>query len=328
MKAIYIQHCMHGSWRILPLILFLILLSACSDDEKLPESPIDLKYGVSFKIQSKSETGTRSDASSTSKIESLQVVAFEKAENTTSLHKVFNAIAYQEGYVFDMLKEGTFQLYFIANTSSELKKALESINTPKELEGFLITEDPQTEDELFLMNSGKKYIEVTTKLNEIVKPTTEVISLKRLVARFDFYNKIENFIPTQITFKNRVIKSLFINESMPDKSIQENGLETNEYEVTSQESLFCTLYSYENLFTEPENKISFKLFGIINDKEVSKEIILQNETSPEDFLVKRNHKYIITLNPGDIIVEVEDEEYQFEFNLKVDEWKDEEITNK
>ena len=328
MKQSDTQHCVFRSLKTLTFIFFLFVWTSCSDDEKQPEKPFNLKYGVSFKIKSKIESGTRSTPPDTDKIENIQVVAFEKDETgKASFYQLFNTIEYQESYLFDMLKEGTFQLYFIANVDSKLTKDIKSATTPEELKNLLIEEDPDPKNELFLMNSGNKQIQVETQLNEIVKPTTEVISLKRLVACFDFYNKIKDFTPTKILFKNRITKSLFINESTANEAIQKEGMETKEFGVTSTEPLFSSLYSYENLFTDLESKISFEIYGKINSQEVSKEIILQNETSPEDFLVKRNHKYSITLNPGDIIVKVEDQEYKFEFGLDVDDWADEEIIN-
>ncbi len=312
--------------KALAFILFLFACSSCSEEDKLPENQFNLKYGVSFKIKSRTEISTRSTPISTNNIENLQVVVFERDENeNTSFYQVFNPIEKNGSYLFDMLKEGVFQLYFIANANAKLTEAIKSVKTPEELKNLLITEDPQIENDLFLMNSGNQFIQVTTQLNETVKPTTEVISLIRLVARFDFYNNIKDFTPSKIIFNNRVVKSLFINESTALESLQTDGMENKEYEVFSKEALFCSLYSYENLFTDTNSKTSFDIHGKINNQDVSKKIILQNETSPEDFLIKRNHKYTITLNPGDIIVEVENQEYKFKFKLKVDEWTEETI---
>ena len=49
--------------------------------------------------------------------------------------------------------------------------------------------------------------------------------------------------------------------------------------------------------------------------------------TPEDFVVKRNHKYKISLKPEDIEIEVEDIHYKLNFNLEVVEWIDEIINN-
>ena len=311
------------------LILFSMFYSCC-DDEKNPVNPTQLKYGVSFQVKGSADNlVTRSNTVTESSINNLLVVAFEEnADNTKTFYKVFNPEEKAGSFTFDMLKKGKFQLYFVANADATLSTAIHAVKNPTELENLLIDQNYTSDKGTFLMNSGDKYINVITKIGEVVEPSTPTVIIKRLVACFEFYNKIQEFTPSKITFKNQVTKSLFINrENKVDESIK-NAVVTEDIQLSGTEALFSTLYSYENLFTEIENKISFVIQGKLNGKDVSKEIILQNQTTPEEFLVKRNHKYKITLNPGDIEVEVEDMHYKLNFQVEVGEWTDEDIVNK
>lgn len=311
------------------LVIFSVFYSCC-EDEKHPINPNQLKYEVSFQVKGLSENSvTRSSALTESSINNLLVVAFEEnADNTKTFYKTFSPEEKEGSFTFDMLKEGKFQLYFVANTEDQLTTSINGVKTPTELENIITDQAYKSEKGLFLMNSGDHYINVITKIGEIVTPSTPTVIIKRLVSCFDFHNNIEGFIPSLITFKNRVSKSFFINrDNKVDENITNSIIKTEDFQITSTEAQFCTLYSYENLFTEKDNKISFIVQGKLNGKEVSKEIILQNTVTPEDFVVKRNHKYKISLKPGDIEIEVEDIHYKLNFNLEVVEWIDEIINN-
>lgn len=316
--------------KTLTVLIVLSLFSSCSDDEKHPLDPSSLKYEVSFQIKGLSKKiVTRSNDVTESTIKKLLVVAFEENEdNTKTFYQTFSPEEKDDSFSFDMLKEGKFQLYFVANAEAELSDAINAVKSPSELENLIVNQAYQTENGLFLMNSGEQYIFVITKMGEIVKPSTYVVTLKRLVACFEFHNYIEGFVPSKITFNNRVSQSLFINgENTAAKSIKNSGLKTEDIIITGNEALFSTLYSYENLFIEMSDKISFVVYGTLNQKEVSKEIILQSQETPENFLVKRNHRYKISLKPEDIDIDVEDIHYKLNFNVEVDEWIDENIIN-
>lgn len=316
--------------KALTVLIVFSLFSSCSDDEKQLLDPSPLKYEVSFQIKGLSEKIiTRSNDVTESTISKLLVVAFEENEdNTKTFYKTFSPEEKGGAFSFDMLKEGKFQLYFVANAEAELSKIINAVKSPSELENLIVNQTYQTENGLFLMNSGEQYIFVITKIGEIVKPSTSVVTLKRLVACFEFHNYIDGFIPSKITFNNCVSQSLFINgKNTAAESIKNSGIKTEDILVTGHEKLFSTLYSYENLYPEMSNKISFVVYGTLNNKEVSKEIILQSKEAPENFLVKRNYRYKISLNPGDIDIDVEDIHYKLNFNIEVDEWTDEDIIN-
>lgn len=316
--------------RIFTILVIFSVFYSCSEDEKHPINPNQLKYGVSFQVKGLSEDlVTRSSALTESSINNLLVVAFEEnADNTKTFYKTFSPEEKEGSFTFDMLKKGKFQLYFVANTENQLSTSINGVKTPTELENIITDQAYKSEKGLFLMNSGDHYINVITKIGEIVTPSTSTVIIKRLVSCFEFHNNIEGFIPSLITFKNRVSKSFFINrENKVDENITNSIIKTEDVQITSTETQFCTLYSYENLFTEKDNKISFIIQGKLNGKEVSKEIILQNTVTPEDFVVKRNHKYKISLKPEDIEIEVEDIHYKLNFNLEVVEWIDEIINN-
>ncbi len=304
-------------------ILYILLVSigffsACSDEE---QSPLNLQqYGVSFRIDGYNGVKTRSVTTETD-IEHLFVVAFEKKEdNTTTFFKCFEVFEDQGLFSFDMGKEGTFQLFLVANPEDNLVAKLCNLTDIEQLESLIITQAPFNEMELFLMNSGKQDIQVTTKKNETVHPNIDNISLTRLASRFDIYNENPEFKPTSIFFRNQVKKTRFI-KTITDDAELEDAFADEEYEIKDVTSPIITVYSYENHFTNLDKKSSFLIIGELNGKKVSKEITLQNEKSTqEEFQVKRNHRYKITLTADD---NYDTYNYFLNFNIEVKEWVEE-----
>lgn len=302
------------------LLVSILFFNACSDEDQA--QPKLHQYGVSFRIDGYNGVKSRSTDTETD-IAHLFVVAFEKEEdNPATFFKCVEVFEEQGLFSFDMGKEGTFQLFLVANPDDHLVSELCNLTSVEQLETLIITQAPINEMRLFLMNSGEQNIQVTTKKNTTVNPTLKEITLTRLASRFDFYNENPDFKPTSIVFKNQAVKTRFIKTTQDDTELKE-GFEDKKFEIKENNSPFITLYGYENHFTDLDKKTSFFIVGELNGGKASKEIILQNkEINQENFLVKRNHRYKITLAADD---EYDTYKYNLNFDIAIEEWKEEAI---
>lgn len=305
---------------LLSLLLLLGIFIACTEDDQ-NTTPIKAQYGVAFEVEGYTNIKTRASNKETD-IQHLYVVAFEEKEGTHSLYKLYEVYENNGVFSFDMYKEGTFQLFFVANPEAKLVSELSETKSIDDLKNIIITQSPLNELNLFLMNSGDKEYKVTTRKDQIAKPSESPIKLYRLASKFDFYNEKSSFVPQTILFKNQVTNTRFINTETNDNTLVESLMDITT-EIKEASSPLITFYTYENPFTNLEQKISFVIKGELNGEKVIKEITLQTETATkEKFQVKRNHRYKITLTDKDTFLK---DEARFEFKLDVANWEDIEI---
>ena len=301
-------------------LLLLGLFTACSEEVQ-NTAPLKAQYGVSFEVEGYTNTKTRI-ANKENEIKHLYVVVFKKSEENYSFKKLYEVYENDGVFSFDLYEEGTFQLFFVANPEAKLVSELSEVKTTDDLKNIMITQAPLSELNLFLMDSGETTYEVTTQKNQIVKPSESPIKLYRLASKFDFYNEKSNFVPQKIIFKNQVTNSRFIKTTADDEALKAS-LKDITADIKEASSPLITFYTYENPFTNLDQKISFVIHGELDGEKVIKEITLQNSTTGKnEFLVKRNHRYKITITDTDEFLK---DETRLEFKVDVEDWKEEEI---
>ena len=229
-------------------------------------------------------------------------------------------------YTFIVEKDGTYDIWLVANASDELRSALEGIEpgTPMEnaegvscLESIVAGQAPDADGE-FLMVS--KYSEkVTTRITET--QSVGEVHMIRLAARFDLLNKAEGVTVKSITFKNRTVRSAVLTpNTMPT---QTDWYEETPYEVNVKgdpengKPWEEHIYTYENNsvagdFMRPELTITYTEGDDTQVKTHTVELVDPNSTAGTAMAVKRNNLYRIILTKAT----------KLDFDLEVLDWEE------
>ncbi|WP_071134980.1 hypothetical protein [Millionella massiliensis] len=272
------------------------------------------------------QTTTTAATDAEKKVTSLLAVVYEKqASEEMGLYKVFDVTVTDGGCSFDIAKDGSYDMYLVANADEDLTAAIEALGatTPvSQLEELIVSQAPDA-DNAFIMTTPEA-VKVISYSGE--EANCGEISLRRLSVRIDILNKAEGLTINKVIFKNRAVKSqLFV----PNAMIGEAGtLETKEYADVNLVGNFnvpaeytSKIYSYENLSKKGEASVPTLDIEYTYDGETYTHTIeFLDANDPEGLTplaLKRNYLYRITVG----------RKVKPEFNLEVLDWTNEESFN-
>lgn len=273
-------------------------------------------YGITFEIADNNQpSATRAPQAG----ETHEIAAFPRENKITNLSAVLFAKNEAGDYVFyrtyklkaatgrhliDVERAGTFKAYLIANID-EGNNFLATLNESSTVENLQDAIVAQAVDEkiggekadFFIMTSN--VVNVTTVKYEVQNIS---VALKRLAARFDFYNKIDGFDIKRVTFKDRVTNSRLVNTQVNDAELSK---EAKVYTFANPGYSVGEIYSYESV--EPTQ--SFFVEGVytysIGGEELSTEMEFAIELKDKEggaIGVARNYIYnvVITERGGEV----------------------------
>ena len=325
--------------RIFPYFAGLALLAtSCANENVLQEvqpgnGTISFTLGGSAKPKTTRATVTGEDKES--HIDNVLAVLFDKE---AGFYKTVEANGIVDGkYEFNVERDGSYDIYFVANADADLKEKLQSIvpgtkitGTENVLENITATQAPDVDNQFLMLSTTRASVEKIA-----VKDTRDLgtISMKRLAARFDIVNRAPGITITGITLKNRALKSAVSSPNTEPTDISD-WYDTQRYDATTAldswpEDFKCendanpvafgkTIYSYENFSGttgfSSENIPVIEIEYLDEDGETVRthEIMLKDSETGEARAVLRNHLYRITLHG----------KYDLKFNLEVLDWND------
>lgn len=272
------------------------------------------------------QTTTTAATDAEKKVTSLLAVVYEKqASEEMGLYKVFDVAVTDGGCSFDIAKDGSYDMYLVANADEDLTAAIEALGatTPvSQLEELIVSQAPDA-DNAFIMTTPEA-VKVISYSGE--EANCGEISLRRLSVRIDILNKAEGLTINKVIFKNRAVKSqLFV----PNAMIGEAGtLETKEYADVNLVGNFTVpaeytskIYSYENLSKKGEASVpTLDIEYTYEGETYTHTIEFLDANDPEGLTplaLKRNYLYRITVG----------RKVKPEFNLEVLDWNNEESFN-
>lgn len=272
------------------------------------------------------QTTTTAATDAEKKVTSLLAVVYEKqASEEMGLYKVFDVAVTEDGCSFDIAKDGSYDMYLVANADEDLSAAIEALGatTPvSQLEELIVSQAPDA-DNAFIMTTPEA-VKVISYSGE--EANCGEISLRRLSVRIDILNKAEGLTINKVIFKNRAVKSqLFVPNAMIDEA---GTLETKEYADVNLVGNFTVpaeytskIYSYENLSKKGEASVPTLDIEYTYDGETYTHTIeFLDANDPEGLTplaLKRNYLYRITVG----------RKVKPEFNLEVLDWTNEESFN-
>ena len=325
--------------RIFPYFAGLALLAtSCANENVLQEvqpgnGTISFTLGGSAKP--KTTRATVADEEKESHIENVLAVLFDKE---SGFYKTVESNGIVDGkYEFNVERDGSYDIYFVANADADLKEKLQSIvpgtkitDTENVLETITATQAPDVDNQFLMLSTTPASVEKIA-----VKDTRDLgtISMKRLAARFDIVNRAPGITITGITLKNRALKSAVSSPNTEPTDISD-WYDTQRYDATTApdswpEDFKCendanpvafgkTIYSYENFSGttgfSSENIPVIEIEYLDEDGETVRthEIMLKDSETGEARAVQRNHLYRITLHG----------KYDLKFNVEVLDWND------
>ncbi|WP_071134478.1 hypothetical protein [Millionella massiliensis] len=272
------------------------------------------------------QTTTTAATDAEKKVTSLLAVVYEKqASEEMGLYKVFDVTVTDGGCSFDIAKDGSYDMYLVANADEDLTAAIEALGatTPvSQLEELIVSQAPDA-DNAFIMTTPEA-VKVISYSGE--EANCGEISLRRLSVRIDILNKAEGLTINKVIFKNRAVKSqLFVPNAMIDEA---GTLEDKEYADVNLVGNFnvpaeytSKIYSYENLSKKGEASVPTLDIEYTYDGETYTHTIeFLDANDPEGLTplaLKRNYLYRITVG----------RKVKPEFNLEVLDWTNDESFN-
>ena len=260
------------------------------------------------------------------KVTSLLAVAYEKQPSGgMGFYRAFDVTVTDDGCSFDIAKDGRFDLYLVANADPTLEGAVKALGAGSpvtELEELLVEQAPDA-DNAFVMT--------TPEVLKIISYSGEVadcgeVSLRRLSMRIDLLNKAEGLTITQVTFRNRAVKSRLFT---PNAMLAEPGaVEDKEYPDLNLVGSFdvpaeykSKIYGYENLSRRGEATVpTLDIEYTYLDQPYTHTVEFLDRNDPEGLAplaLKRNYLYRITVG----------RKVEPEFGIEVVDWTNEESFN-
>lgn len=283
---------------LLALLVWIVALGACTN-ERIDRLGVEGGEGnlVSFTLNTGAlraqgdETNTRPTPALDREKEVTDLYAVVYKTGSGVFYKTIKCDHLSgEDYTFDSERAGSYFFFLVANPDDALLAKLKTGPATKEDLAKVIAEQTPGEDATaahFLMTS--KLTQVTTQAAQTVS-VADPILLERVSARFDFYNNIDDFVITKITFKKRYTTShLFpLVKKMDELTFTEDKVYTPE---SGASGVIATIYGYEN---DTRGETYFILEGTYKGKEIEPQ-----EVRLESMVVKRNHLYNIYIHtPG------------------------------
>lgn len=306
------------------------LFGGCSKDvtEEMPSDGNRVVFTLGGSTRAAGDNDTHSTLASTDdekKISSLIAVAFG---SDGAYYKSFEAV-YDDGQktaTFDLEKNGTYDIYFVANADDGLKGALMTLTdqnsdqsvTAADLQNLVVTQalsDDQTQHDFVMLSDGPK--KVVSQHGTTVNGG--LVMMRRLAVRFDLVNAANGVTITSVKFVNRTKASRldasndmnFASGSLyEDKTYDNLGL-AGSYQTPAKYE--AKIYSYENVNTGSDNLPSLEITYTMDGLTLTHTVKFYDSTSENGttpLALKRNYLYRIVLTkPMDV-----------EFAVTVDDW--------
>ena len=233
---------------------------------------------------------------------------------------------------FDIEKNGTYDIWFVANADEDLSTALKTLTnqntdpqvTADDLQALIASQPVGKNSSLdawepFLMLSTQA-CHITSKHGTVTNGG--VVMMRRLAVRIDLVNAAEGVEITSVKFINRTKQSRLGASNDMNFSTPENLYETKTYDNINLVGDFDTpteyketIYSYENVDVTPDDEhlpaleIAYTLDGL-NFTHTVTFMDSSDEEGKLPLALKRNYLYRIVLTkPLDVT-----------FNITVDDW--------
>lgn len=324
------------------ILLTLLLLGSCSSEEIIQNAPetnvpaIHLRLGGSAKAMSGSRAADLAGEENERDVKSLHALLFDTHKGFVGVEEA-RPTGPEGEYDVPVKEDATYDIWFVANADDNLLAALKAIpdttkarNATAYLQKVFAEQAPEGTAGGFLMRSNKlKRVTTTITRNEDLG---EVL-MTRMAARFDIVNQAEGVTVTEITFKNRAVKSaLYKPNFMPqeegwfkDETYYPVNFEgTKDPEQAQARAYRHEIYSYRNTTMDPDSIPVLTLKYTETDSEgktVTRthdvKFIDPKAPSGTPLAINANYLYTITLTKA----------YKLEFNLTVEDWNEAETFN-
>ena len=330
--------------RILPYFAgCALLMASCANEDLTPDmhqGSGSVKFTLGGSAKKKSTRATVADEDKESNISNVLAVLFDKE---AGFYKTVEANGVTNGqYEFNVERDGSYDIYFVANADAALKAKLEGITVGTKITGsdnvletIIATQDPGADNEFPMFCTTPVSVD---KL--IVKDEKDLgtITMRRLAARFDIINNAPGITVTGITLKNSAKQSsLAVRNAEGADADASEWYADKRYDASTAgwpADFKCemtdgavvpvkfeqTIYSYENLSGtagfSATNRPVIEVEYLEEDGQTKRthDVELKEPKSGEILALQRNHLYRITLNY----------EYDLDFDLTVLDWDDSE----
>lgn len=305
----------------------LLMMNSCSQDDIMNDiAPENAAPGVYVRLTGAAAAddnapATRATTAAETTEKTINSVVAALFDINDGFYKTVDAtkVGNDGTYTFSCEKDGTYDVYLIANANATLKTALQSIpkgtkanNTTSGLAGVIASQNCDTQSQ-FLMIS--KYPDrVMTRINTVQNMGDH--HMERLSARFDIVNKAPGVTVTGVTFEKRTVKaSMLTRNTMPTTADWFEASKTYTMNLvgnaTTPTQNTKTIYSYENYSAKgsanrPVITINYTEGGTAKTQVVE----LNDPTSTGVLAIKRNHLYRIILSKAT----------KLNFNVEVLDW--------
>ena len=312
-----------------------LLASSCSKEETTEAAQgnrVVFTLGGSTRASGNNDNHTTLAASDNEKkINSLLAVVFGE---DGLYYKTFETDYQADNQTasFDIEKNGTYDIWFVANADEDLSTALKTLTnqntdpqvTADDLQALIASQPVGKNSSLdawepFLMLSTQA-CHITSKHGTVTNGG--VVMMRRLAVRIDLVNAAEGVEITSVKFINRTKQSRLGASNDMNFSTPENLYETKTYDNINLVGDFDTpteyketIYSYENVDVTPDDEhlpaleIAYTLDGL-NFTHTVTFMDSSDEEGKLPLALKRNYLYRIVLTkPLDVT-----------FNITVDDW--------
>ena len=280
--------------------------TAAADDEK----NITSLYAVLFRSTSTTAGSAANGTQNTETADDIFIKAVSLTATSTNETAAYNA---DDGTATFKAPTDNYQICFIANPGTELATAINSlelgVSTIKDFKALVETQAPDTKPMLMTSNF------YTAKVTKSTAVELEV-SMVRAMARIDVVNKANGITVTNITFKNRTVKTDLINDN--NTTLKTDYLESTAKEYTSlalkgnsdgSSKYTEAIYTYEQYGTgdnAPEMEITYTIDGL-TDKTYKHTVKFEKtegeEATTTQINLERNYLYTVILtNDADKLI--------------------------
>lgn len=281
--------------------------TTAADDEK----KITSLYAVLFRSTSTTAGSATNGTQNTETADDIFIKAVSLTATSTNVTTAYNA---DDGTATFKAPTDNYQICFVANPGTELATAINSlelgVSTIKDFKALVETQAPDTKPMLMTSNF---YTAKVTKSTAVEL----AVSMVRAMARIDVVNKANGITVTNITFKNRTVKTDLINDN--NTTLKTDYLESTAKEYTSlalkgnsdgSSKYTEAIYTYEQYGTEdnaPEMEITYTIDG--QTGKTYKHTVKFEKTESEEATtttqinLKRNYLYTVILtNDADKLI--------------------------
>ncbi len=281
--------------------------TAAADSEK----EITSLYAVLFRSTSDNAGSAANGTQDRESPDDIFIKAVSLTATGTNVTTAYNA---NDGTATFKAPTDNYQICFIANPGTELATAINSlelgVSTIKDFKALVGTQAPDTKPMLMTSNF------YTAKVTKSTAADLGTVSMVRAMARIDVVNKANGITVTDITFKNRTVKTDLINDN--NATLNTDYLESTGKEYTSlalkgnsdgSSKYTEAIYTYEQYGTgdnAPEMEITYTIDG--QTGKTYKHTVKFEKTEGEEATTKqinleRNHLYTVILtNDADKLI--------------------------